>query len=299
MTPSSAIARLGSGLLRTTAVAACVVAVAALTAGCGRSKQRERPRDREQPLQADLGNTLVQAITGKRSAPVTAQVVEIVESGAFTVLRLADESTRAMVVTPAVSVAPDDSVTIRDFEVVRSFQARPGGRRYDVVLLAAHISGKSVRLRPFVEAVHDPGPGLPPGHPPLPERATVDVITIRDGQVVIETVTGIEKADQAIVEIVGNREAFRDRFVKVRGKAVQVVTSLGRTWVRLRDGSARGEQGELMVTTDVDVQAGDILLVEGTIGIDRDYGVGAHYVALLEAATLTVEPGPQPFDPRL
>ena len=59
---------------------------------------------------------------------------------------------------------------------------------------------------------------------------------------------------------------------------------MNRNWIHLQDGSEEGL--DLTVTTTELVRLGDIVSLEGTIVLDKDFGAGYRYDIIMESAVL-------------
>jgi hypothetical protein len=79
--------------------------------------------------------------------------------------------------------------------------------------------------------------------------------------------------------------------VAVRGKVVKITPGvLGKNWIHLRDGtgSRAAKDDDLTVTTtDGTAATGDVILVRGVVGIDKDFGSGYTYSVMVENAKLS------------
>jgi hypothetical protein len=98
---------------------------------------------------------------------------------------------------------------------------------------------------------------------------------------------------RSIVEIFTEREALRDQLVTVRGSVVKRTDGvLGKSYVHLRDGSGLAAQGndDLTLTTNDELQLGELVEVQGQVWIDHDLGIGYRYPVLLAAATRVAAP---------
>ena len=76
--------------------------------------------------------------------------------------------------------------------------------------------------------------------------------------------------------------------VRVRGIVVQVNDGiLGRNFVHLRDGTGNAESSDhdLTLTTSEHFDPGEEVEIEGVLALDRDFGLGYRYAALVEQAT--------------
>ena len=105
--------------------------------------------------------------------------------------------------------------------------------------------------------------------------------------------TGIAKAEggHTVAEVFAARTELQGKVVVIRGKVVKVNAGImDRNWVHIRDGSGHEGTNDLTVTSTGAVPAiGDTVLVVGTLGLDRDFGMGYQYPVILEDAEVTVE----------
>jgi len=152
----------------------------------------------------------------------------------------------------------------------------------------------------------DKGPALKeaPTPPPSTENqappATSETV-IKEHPPLKKTVNGIsapaagsiEKADSGTIgDIFANKDKLEGKKITVRGKVMKFSPMImGRNWVHLQDGTGEAASGtnDLTVTTSDTVNVGDIVLVAGTVVINKDLGAGYTYDVIVEEATLTVE----------
>ena len=90
-----------------------------------------------------------------------------------------------------------------------------------------------------------------------------------------------------IADILKNRDGLKDKTVKVRGQVSKYTANvMGKNWLHVRDSSS---DKDITVTTDAEAQLDDIVLIEGTLILNKDYGYGYVYDVLIEDAKATVE----------
>jgi hypothetical protein len=95
---------------------------------------------------------------------------------------------------------------------------------------------------------------------------------------------------KTVEEVHAQRAALNGKEVAVRGKVVKIVRGvLGKNWIHLRDGtgSHAAKDDDLTITTTDDAAAGDLVLVRGTVGTDKDFGLGYTYPVMIENAKLS------------
>ena len=105
------------------------------------------------------------------------------------------------------------------------------------------------------------------------------------------SVAKAEGADgRTVAEVVAQRATLKGKTVAIRGKVVKFNAGImGKNWIHLRDGSGtpEGKDHDVTVTTNDTVAKGDVVLVKGTVAVDRDFGSGYTYALVVEDAKVT------------
>lgn len=126
-----------------------------------------------------------------------------------------------------------------------------------------------------------PAAVLPPGHMPINTKP-VDLENIK-----VPKASGPDA--RTVAEVVTKRIELKDKTVLVRGKVVKFTPEiLNKNWMHLRDGSGSDSDNtnDVLVTTNDQAKAGDIVTIKGVVHIDKDFGSGYSYKVLIEEATL-------------
>lgn len=90
-----------------------------------------------------------------------------------------------------------------------------------------------------------------------------------------------------IAEIYSNKLNLKGKTVRVRGQVTKFTTAImGKNWIHLKDSSSKND---LTVTTDSMVAIDDIVIIEGKLELDKDYGYGYVYSVILVDAGITKE----------
>jgi hypothetical protein len=96
--------------------------------------------------------------------------------------------------------------------------------------------------------------------------------------------------DATTVEAVWKtRTALAGKTVTLHGKVVKYNGGiLGVNWIHIQDGSGSAADGtnDITVTSDAEVQIGDVITVTGTVTIDKDLGSGYNYPVIIERASI-------------
>jgi len=105
-------------------------------------------------------------------------------------------------------------------------------------------------------------------------------------------VSGIKRAKDGknVAEIFAGSEELAGKQVTVRGKVVKFLPQImGKNWLHLQDGSGSEGTNDLTVTTTTTVEVGDVVMVNGVVSVDRDFGFGYEYDVIIEDAEVMVE----------
>ncbi|NUO02562.1 MAG: SH3-like domain-containing protein [Saprospiraceae bacterium] len=122
---------------------------------------------------------------------------------------------------------------------------------------------------------------------PAESAGSGSAMTSTQPAAVAEPPTSVTPAAGAIKisELIANRAKYDGKVVKVTGKCVKVNNMImGRNWIHLQDGS--GKNLDLTVTSTESVPLGAIVTLEGTFGLNKDFGAGYRYDYIVEGAVL-------------
>ena len=95
---------------------------------------------------------------------------------------------------------------------------------------------------------------------------------------------------KTVAEVWAARVTLKDSPVTIRGKVVKFLPAImGKNWLHLRDGSGARANGDddITVTTGDSAAVGDVVLVRGTVRIDKDFGAGYRYAVIVEEANVS------------
>ena len=95
---------------------------------------------------------------------------------------------------------------------------------------------------------------------------------------------------KTIGEIYSEKESLKNSTVKVKGKVVKFNAGImNLNWIHIQDGTGDENGYDLLVTTNDFADVGDIVIVESTLALDKDFGAGYFYPVILENADVSNE----------
>jgi len=234
--------------------------------------QEEPAKPAAQPAAAPASQAAAPAAD---STPISGKVAETMDAAGYTYVLIDDGSKQVWVAGPATPVAVGDEVMTGGGGMpMANYHSKTLDRDFDVVYFVSSILNASA-----------PGSlGGAPAQPVMPKAtppADVDLsgITVAEGGKTVGDVF-TQKADLSGKEIV------------LRGKVVKYSPGImGKNWLHIQDGTgdATAATNDLTVTTAVEAEVGDTVLVTGPLTLDKDFGYGYKYDVIVEDAQVVVE----------
>mgnify|MGYP001827153851 CR=1 FL=1 len=102
-----------------------------------------------------------------------------------------------------------------------------------------------------------------------------------------QPVAGINKIEggNTIAEIHTQKNKLDGKTIRVRGQVTKYNAKImGKNWLHIKDSSTAKD---LTVTTKAKAAIGDVVVIEGKLELNKDYGYGYVYPVILEDASIT------------
>ncbi|MCP4574535.1 MAG: hypothetical protein GY838_19465 [bacterium] len=258
-----------------------ILTLAVMAAGCGDQVEQEAVAGAESAPAAETAH----------AAPVAqadvwrGKVAETMDAGKYTYVLLDTDGEQRWVAGPLIAVAVGDAVMMAPGMAMHGFKSETLDRTFEVVYFVAAIE-------------KDDGHGHMPGASPHGAPAAEDPAAAMGGGASQHMnpgnaqVEGVEKAagGVTVAEIHERADDLAGEAVKVRGRVVKFTPNImGANWVHLQDGTGAAGSNDLTVTTSATVAVGDLVVVEGTLTKDKDFGAGYRYAVIIEGADVTKE----------
>ena len=274
--------------------------VAAAFVACKKPEPPAKPQAAEPQAQAPVAG----APAGQQ--PVRGKIVEKLEAPPYSYLKLQTASGEAWAAVPATPVAVGTEVGVDNAFPMQDFESKTLNRKFQVVYFGT-LAGDAAGHGP--NDGHDHGAaepaqakaGMPPGGMPPPGMgggmgqadpaqmaAQHKMVAAGPSEVKVQKV---EKAKdgKTVSEVYAQKGALKEKNVTVRGQVVKYSAGImGKNWVHLRDGSGTAEKNDhdLTVTTQDETKVGDVVTVQGTLRLDKDFGAGYAYPVIVEDAKI-------------
>ncbi|MDH3321717.1 MAG: hypothetical protein OEM04_01945 [Flavobacteriaceae bacterium] len=196
------------------------------------------------------------------------KVKEVIQGGTYTFI-LANENDRDFwMAVGKTEVKADDVVYYQNALIMKDFESKELDRTFDEILFVQEIS-KS---------------------PEMPVSKVKDsLVHKRKEALQAKDTIQVDPAPGGITigELFKNRSKYENKKVLIRGQVIKVNSAImDRNWVHLKDGTSNDGKSDMTFTTLEEVKVGEIVTLEGTVALDKEYGAGYVYPLVVEGATL-------------
>jgi hypothetical protein len=222
--------------------------------------------------------------------PLTGRVLETMDAGGYTYLKLDTTAGPAWAAIERANVAKGRQVTVQVSVAMDGFESPTLRRRFERIAFGTLDPGSTTsQPTPHHTAERPAKPAVVPGLAAVAaHHASGAAASPEGGPIKVDRAPAPE--GRTVAEVFAQRAEIQGKPVAVRGKVVKFLPGImGRNWLHLRDGSgtAEGKDHDLTVTTSETTAVGEVVVAHGTLRRDVDFGSGYAYVVLVEEAKLS------------
>jgi hypothetical protein len=202
---------------------------------------------------------------------ISGKVIEFKTDAGYTYVQVETGTEKVWAAGPVTELKNGDTVTFTTDMPMHDFHSKALNRDFPVLYFSSSL--KEGQNLAGIKKAHS---GMANG------------VGNKAGQSIAH-VEGIERIDggNTIDEIMKDKDSLGGKMLRVRGKVTKVnARIMKRNWIHLRDSSS---PDDLIVTSNALAVVGDVVVVKGKLGLNRDFGLGYTYPVLLEDATITKE----------
>jgi len=209
-------------------------------------------------------------------ATLTGKVVETMDAAGYTYLRLRTASGDVWAAVQQTKVKVGAMATIAPQMTLDNFESKTLQRKFDHIIFGVAASQGA------------PPPAQPAAAPMASSVAQHMSAPADAGAISVARAEGPNA--RTIAELWAEKDKLKDSPVAVRGKVVKFLPGImGKNWIHLRDGSGTHAAGDddVTITTADRAAVGDVVLVSGTVRLDKDFGAGYRYPVIVEEAKVS------------
>ncbi len=242
-----------------------------------------------------------QALKGK--------VVETMNTGGYTYILLDASQGKIWVAIPEAKVEVGQEITANPGMTMSNFESKTLGKTFDSIIFSSGLGGDKA-AKPhggaamggamgggssFAAAMQAEGANNP--HAKGGGAMNVAEVANASGgsstAIVPAAEIKMDKAEgkngQTVADCFSNAKDLDKKKVQVRGKVMKVSKMImGKNWVHLQDGTGDPLKNthDLVVTTQADPEKDSVIVIEGVLYANKDFGAGYKYEVIIEDAEI-------------
>jgi len=236
-----------------------------------------------------------------QSPVLRATIIESKDVTNYTYLLLEDKTGKVWAAIPKTPVKTGDEIAIGNIAVMKDFHSKTLEKTFDLILFAVLSEGCPFK-ESGGESVSEMPSGMMPGKMPpakmsqaaMPHgtmAAMGDNSTKKSRAIPkdIKVSKAVGEDAYTIEEIYSKKEELSQKTITVRAIVVKFMPQImGKNWIHIQDGTGSVEKGndDVAVSTLDTAEVGDEVIIKGTLGIEKDFGMSCAFGALIEEASV-------------
>jgi len=264
-----------------------VLFLALIISGCSDDKEADQSSDQSSEKQSTTATETKDTAASETPKTFNGPVIGTFDSGGYTYLHISTPYGPVWAAGPITAVKKNDQVSFVGKMLMKNFLAKSMNRTFDEIyfVYAFTVNGVEAVGTPSPNETMSAGMGSkmdPHGGGTAPASAAKSPFKTMPKKAFSKAEKG-----QTIAEILADTGKFKGKNVKIRGRVTKYTSDiLGKNWVHIQDS---GAGNDLTITTTSIAKIDDILLVEGKLELQKDYGEGFVIDVVVDNAKVTVE----------
>ena len=194
----------------------------------------------------------------------TAMVLEKIDASSYSYLKVSENDKEYWIAVPVMDIKGGEKIFFSQSMEMKNFKSESLNRTFESVLFV-----QDARKSENPEAVKNAHSNLSS----IP-KINAKIEPLSDGY--------------TIAQIFSEKDQLAGKPVKVKGKVIKFNEQImNRNWVHLQDGTEDNGNYDLVITSADAVKVGDIIVAEGTLTKDKNFGAGYIFSVLIEEAKLS------------
>jgi hypothetical protein len=201
-----------------------------------------------------------------KSEPHIAKVIDIIPAKGYTYLQVTENKKDFWIAVPAMEIEIGETVYFSRFMIMEDFRSDNIDKSFDKILFV-----EDARKSPTPDEMKNIHSGVLSS-----EKQDIKITPLSDGK--------------TIHQIFSDKASLNGEVIKVKGQVVKFNKQImKRNWIHIQDGTGGENEFDLVMTSNEEVQVGDIITAEGKVVVDKDFGAGYFFPVMIEDAKIEKE----------
>ncbi len=240
--------------------------------------------DETKPAAAEHAAPAQQGVKGK--------VLETMSGAGYTYLLVENGQEKTWAAIPESKIEVGQTVALQPGMEAKNFESKALKKTFDSIVFSSGLADNAA-----APAIEGGTPTKLAGQLNAPvDDATLAAMSGGSTKAVVpaKDELKVEKAEgetgRTVEQCFSEKEQLNGKTVRVRGKVVKFTPQImGKNWVHLQDGSGDPTKNthDLVVTTSETAEKDAVVMIEGVLSKDKDFGAGYRYDAIIEDAKIS------------
>lgn len=201
-----------------------------------------------------------------KTEPHIARVVEKISASGYLYLQVSENKESFWIAVPAMEIETDETIYFSKYMVMKDFKSESIDRTFDELLFVEDARKSSAPDE--MKKIHSGAMNI--------ERKEINIKPITDGK--------------TVAQVYQEKSELNGKTVKVKGEVVKFNKQImKRNWIHIQDGTGDENSYDLAITSQDDVQVGDLVIVSGKLAVDKNFGSGYFFPVIIEEAKVEKE----------
>ncbi|MEJ2196200.1 MAG: hypothetical protein P8X73_15255 [Ignavibacteriaceae bacterium] len=193
-------------------------------------------------------------------------VIEKIDAANYTYLNINENGNEYWIAVPQMQIEKGEQVFFSKYMKMIDFKSESLDKTFESILFVD--DAMKLTENKNIENAHSNVRSL--------DKQDINVDPLPDGK--------------SIGEIYSEKESSKNSTGKVKGKVVKYNAGImNRNWIHIQDGTGDENGYDLLVTSNDAASVGDVIIAEGIISLDKDFGAGYFYTVVLENSKISKE----------
>lgn len=203
---------------------------------------------------------------GPNEHKVTAE--EVIQTSGYTYVRVTEDSKENWIAIAKREVEVGKSYYYEPSIEMTNFVSKELKRTFPTILFVDKFGDQ-----PISAVAKIPATGTPVGLKPAVAKEGIKIDPVQGGI--------------TIADLFAKKDSYAGKTVKIKGEVVKYNSEImGKNWVHLQDGTNNNGSFDITLTTNDVTKIGDVITLEGTVSLKKDFGAGYFYEVIVENAKL-------------
>jgi hypothetical protein len=193
-----------------------------------------------------------------------AKVIDKISASSYNYLQVTENKNDYWIAVPSMEIEVGETVYFSKYMVMEDFNSPTIDKTFDEILFV-----EDARKSPTPDEMKKIHSGAT-----STDKQQINVEPLKNGL--------------TIQQIYSQSADLKGKSVRIKGQVVKFNKQImKRNWIHIQDGTGTEKDFDLVVTADKDVKVGDIIIAEGKLSVDKDFGAGYFFPVIIEDATIT------------